>query len=152
MASLTSVTPTVQSAQASSFTGPDATGTMVMGWTLEFTGSKPGTDCRTSEADSASIGIFTNQMMDATHKTATLVSASEISIVTQSPPSTANGNAATMGAKGVSNIDGTVMITDFHLAANGVVDHIDGSINAGGTSSAGAVALTGTFVAPICND
>ena len=151
-ATLSGVTPTVTSAQASPFMGPDANGTMVMGWLLEYTASPPGTGCKVSVADTASIGIFTNMMQDATHKTATLAESSEITIVTQSPPSTTNGDAATMDAKAVSNIDGTIMITEFGLDASGAVAHIDGTISAAGDGSSGPVTMTGMFVAPVCND
>jgi len=67
------------------------------------------------------------------------------------PPMIANQYAAIMGAEGVGQIVGTVMIDEFHLDAKGNPDKITGSINAGGTDSGGAgVAVTGMFTAPVC--
>src|SRR5512140_1805796 len=94
----------VKSAGATSFVGADAAGTMVMGWTIEFFSEGPGADCKSSDViPVASIGIYTNQMQDATHKKAMLQN-SDIVIVTQSPPMVNGNAAATMGADGFSMI------------------------------------------------
>lgn len=151
-ASLTNVTPAVKSASATSFTAADGNGTMVLGWTIDLFEQGPGADCQSSDVHVvASIGIFTSQTPDATHKKAMLTTG-DIVIVTASPPAVNGTAAATMGVMGVADIVGTVSIATFHLKGDGTPDRIDGTINAGGTSSSSGagVSMTGTFTAPIC--
>lgn len=142
---LSGVMPEVKSASASSFTGPDASGNKVMGWTIDFYSSSVGSDCKSRGTKVvASIGIFTNQAAGSA-KTATL-QLGDIGIVTMSPPDTGAGTAATMGAMGVSGLQGSVSISDF------APDHITGTVSAGGYDANNApVTLTGTFMAPDCN-
>jgi hypothetical protein len=139
---LTNVTPTVMSSSASSFTGPDASGTKVNGWTINFYKGAPGADCKSKGTNvAASIGIFTNQ----TGKAKATLALGDIGIVTTSPPDTGSGYAATMGAVGVNNIQGVVSITEY------AADIIKGTVSAGGVDMGGAgVTMTGTFEASIC--
>jgi hypothetical protein len=139
---ITNVTPPAMSSSASSFTGPDASGTKVLGWTINFYKGAPGADCKNKGTNIvASIGIFTNQ----TGKGKATLSLGDIGIVTTSPPDTTTGFAATMGAVGISNIQGDVMITDY------APDVIKGSVAAGGNGDGGVnVAMSGTFEASIC--
>ena len=142
-AMLTGTSMEVKSAAASSFHGADANGTDVLGWTIDFYTSTPGSDCNNKGKLPASIGIWTNQANgSAKHATLTL---GDIGIVTTSPPDTSTGEVATMGADGVGQIQGIVTITDF------APDHITGTVNAGGRDANMApVSLTGMFMAPIC--
>jgi hypothetical protein len=151
-ATLTGPTIGTKSATATAFFEADATGTKVRGWTIDFFEAGPGADCTDGGLKvSASLGIWTNQPADG-KKVATLDSAGEISIITMNPPMI-NGNAVgIMGAEGIGQIVGGVTITNFHLAANGTPDKIEGTINAGGVNSGGnSVAVTGMFTAPVCN-
>jgi hypothetical protein len=141
-ATLSNVSPVVMSAAATSFTGPDASGTKVKGWTIDFYKGAPGSDC-TSKGKNvvASVGIYTNQ----TTGTAKLA-LGDIGIVTTSPPDTSTGAAATMGAMGLSNIQGAITITDF------APDHINGTVAAGGTdANNNGVTMSGMFEAPVCH-
>lgn len=144
-AMLTGVVPQVQSAAASSFTGPDANGTKVLGWTIDLYSTAPGSDCKSKGTKiAASVGIYTNQMAGSA-KTATLAPG-DVGIVTMSPPSTSNGPIATMGAQGVSSIQGVITITEFGP------DQIAGTISAGGfDANQAGVSMTGMFMAPYCN-
>jgi len=150
-ATLTSITPPVMSAGATSFVGPDGAGTMVMGWTIDFFDAGSGADCLSADVKVlASVGIFTNQTPDATHKKAMLATG-DIVIVTTSPPTVTGNAAATMGAQGVNAIVGTINISEFHLRTDLTADRISGTLNAGGTDGMGnAKAVTGMFTAPIC--
>jgi hypothetical protein len=147
--------PTVatKSATATAFFESDAGGTMVRGWTIDFFEAGPGADCTDSGLKvSASLGIWTNQAADG-HEVATLQTSSDITIVKENPP-TVNGNAvATMGTKdGIVIQSGIVTISEFHLTDLTHADRIDGTINAGGTGDGGTgVAVTGTFMAPVCD-
>jgi hypothetical protein len=148
-------TPSIMSAGANSFTGADANNPpqMVKGWTIYLFSNGPGANCNSADTKVvASIGIFTNQMADSTHKTAQLAEG-EYTIVTQSPPPVnGTGGAATMGANGLDNIGGLVTITDFYAEKDGTVDHISGTVAASGTSSTGdTVQLMGDFTAPNCD-
>jgi hypothetical protein len=141
-ATLSNVTPTVMSAAASSFSGPDANGTKVLGWTINFYKGAPGADCKSKGTNvSASIGIFTNQ----TGSGKAMLSLGDIGIVTTSPPDTTAGAAANMGAVGINGIQGVTTITEF------AADIIKGTVNAGGTATAGGgVTMSGMFEASIC--
>lgn len=152
MSNVGGTTPSINSAGANSFVSADKQGDMVRGWTIYLFSNGPGANCNSADTKViASIGIFTNQTDDGSHKTAQLNEA-EYSIVQESPP-TVNGNgAANMDAKDVMNIGGTVTITDFFAETDGTVDHISGTVNAAGTNSAGEpVQLMGDFVAPNCD-
>lgn len=152
-ANVSGTTPSIMSAGANSFTGKDAQGDMVKGWTIYLFSNAPGANCNSADTKViASIGIFTNQMADSTHKTAQLNEA-EYTIVTQSPPPVnGTGGAATMGANGIDNIGGLVTITDFYAQKDGTVDHISGTVSASGMASTGdTVQLSGDFVAPNCD-
>ena len=145
-AMLTGVVPQVQSAAASSFTGPDAKGTKVMGWTIDLYTTAPGSDCKSKGTKiAASVGIYTNQAAGSA-KSATLMPG-DIGIVTTSPPDTSLSAAvATMGAQGVSGIQGDITITEFGP------DQIAGTISAGGfDANQTGVTMTGMFMAPYCN-
>jgi hypothetical protein len=151
-ATLMGPTVATKSATATAFFDVDAGGNMVRGWTIDFFEAGPGADCTDGSLHvSASLGIWTNQPADG-KKVATLQTASEITIVKDNPPTIVGEFAATMGAEGVGGIVGVVDITDFHLDAKQNPDRIEGTINAGGNNNAGgAVSVTGTFKAPICN-
>ena len=144
-AMLSNVTPAIKSAAATSFANDDASGTKVLGWSVDFYVGSPGADCTSKGKNvTASIAIFTNQAAGGTQKEATLMD-TDISIVTMAPPMTTNSFAANMGADGISNIQGIVEITDF------APDHITGTVNAGGVdANQASVTLSGTFMAPVC--
>ena len=150
-ATLSSITPPVMSAGATSFVGPDGAGTMVMGWTIDFFDAGSGADCLSADVHVlASLGIFTNQMKDATHPKA-MLQTGDIVIVTTSPPTVTGNASATMGAEGISSILGTVSVTNFHLRTDLSADLIEGTLNAGGTDGMGnGKMITGTFSAPVC--
>lgn len=141
---MSGVMPEVKSSAATPFTGPDASGKKVMGWTIDFYSSSVGSDCKSKGSKVvASIGIFTNQAAGSA-KTATL-QPGDIGIVSTSPPDTSSGAAATMGAMGVSGLQGSVSIGDF------ASDHISGTVAAGGFDvNNSPVTLNGTFDAPTC--
>jgi hypothetical protein len=151
-ATLTGIQPTIKSSGANSFTQADGGGTMVLGWTLFFFSADVGSDCLSQDVKTvASIGVFTNQTPDATHKKA-MLQTGDIVIAAMSPPTVSGNAAAVMGVAGISNIVGTVSITTFHLKPDGTADRIDGTVNAGGVDPMGGagVSITGTFSAPIC--
>ena len=150
-ASLTGARPTIKSSAAKPFTGPDGAGTMVLGWTIEMYEEGPGADCTNKDNNIvASIAIYTNQA--ALSKPQALLETGEVLIVPTSPPTVVGSAAATMGAKGVTDIYGSVRITEFHLLPDAMhADVIKGMINAGGKDDNGtAVELMGMFVAPVC--
>lgn len=154
VASLTGVTPAARSASASVFTGPDADGNEVMGWTIDFFEDGPGANCASADTHVvASIAIFTKDTPGS--KPQPLLPTGGIPIVTQSPPSlAASERAATMGAEGVAGIMGLVTITEFRLTADAMhAQYIDGMVDAGGNDAGtGApVGLMGTFHAPFCD-
>ena len=126
-------------------------GADVMGWTIDFFDAGSGADCLSADVKVlASVGIFTNQTPDATHKKAMLATG-DIVIVTTSPPTVTGNAAATMGAEGVNAIVGTINISEFHLRTDLTADRISGTLNAGGTDGMGnAKAVTGMFSAPVC--
>lgn len=153
-ASLSGVMPAVRSASASVFTGPDADGNEVMGWTIDFFEDGPGANCASDETNVvASIGIFTKDAPGS--KPQPLLPTGGISIVTQSPPSLAAAErVATMGAEGVASVMGLVTITEFHLTADAMhADYIKGTVSAGGKDAGtGAdVLINGEFHAPFCD-
>src|SRR5690606_12721797 len=115
VASLSGVMPAARSASASLFTGPDADGNEVMGWTIDFFEDGPGANCASADTNVvASIGIFTKDAPGS--KPQPLLPTGGISIVTQSPPSLAAAErVATMGAEGVASVVGLVTITEFRL-------------------------------------
>lgn len=152
MASLTNTTPPVMSAYSKSFVGADASGTMVMGWTIDFTDSAPNTDCKSDQIKiQASVGIFSSQTPGGSAKHAVLQTG-DIVITSMAPPTVSGQFAANMGAKGISNVVGTVSISEFNPDSNGNVTRIKGTINAGGAGmGGGTVTLTGMFDAPTCD-
>jgi hypothetical protein len=143
-ASLSNVSPMVKSAAATSFTGPDASGTKVKGWTIDFYKGAPGSDCKSKGTNLvASVGIYTNQAAGSSGKA--MLSLGDIGIVLTSPPDTSTGASATMGAVGLFNIEGAITITDF------APDHINGTVAAGGMDANGnGVSMAGMFQAPVC--
>jgi hypothetical protein len=143
---LSTLVPQIKSSAASSFSDDDASGTKVLGWTIDFYTGGPGSDCTDKGKNvTASVAIFTNQPAGGAQKEATLQQSSDISIVTIAPPDTTNGFAANMGADNVNNIQGIVEITDF------APDHITGTVSAGGVDvNQASVPLNGTFTAPVC--
>ena len=151
-ASLTGARPTIKSSAAKPFTGADANGVMVLGWTIEMYEEGPGADCLNEDNNIvASVAIYTNQ--PAMSKPQALLDApSDILISPTSPPPVVGTAAATMGAMGVFEIYGAVTITEFHLVPDAMhADIIKGMINAGGKDSNGTgVELKGMFVAPVC--
>jgi hypothetical protein len=150
-ATLSGISPTIKSSFAQSFTGPDGGGTMVLGWTINFSDSGPGADCKSGDTHIvASIGIFTNQAAGSA-KVATL-DTGDVAIVAASPPTVQGNAAANMGAMGVSNILGNVSITAFSKNTGGDVIEIDGSVIAGGLDgNQSSVSIGGNFVASICD-
>jgi hypothetical protein len=150
-ASLTNVMPEIKSAGAVSFTGADGNGTMVQGWTINLFSADANSDCVDAKSKLVgSIGIYSSQTPDMADKAQ--LQTGDIAIVTTAPPPVNGNAAANMGAEGISNIVGTVTITNFHLTADLTADLIEGTINAGGMDSASgsAVSLTGMFSAPVC--
>jgi hypothetical protein len=150
-ATLTSITPPVMSAASVSFTQADGAGTMVLGWTIRFYAQGAGADCKADDVKPiGSVGIFTAQQPDASHKKA-MLQTGDIVIVTASPPTVSGTAAATMGVMDIANVVGTISITDFHLLPDLTADKISGTVNAGGTDKNGnGVSITGMFVAPVC--
>ena len=134
----------VQSASAKPFTGADATGAMVLGWTVKFYPNKPGHDCMDDAlAEVATLDIYTNQP-DGSAKVATLETGG-VAIVKDSPPSAASGFGAHMGIDDISNVAGLITIQDVYI------DHITAMIAAGGTDSTGAqISVDGSFDALTC--
>ncbi len=149
-ATLTGITPTPMSASATSFTGADGTGTMLMGWKISFWEQGDGTDCQSNDPHrEAAVSIYTHQPPASGKKA--MLELGDVAIVTDSPPSVAGTAAATMGAEGVSQIVGSVSITEFHLRTDLSADEIKGTISAGGNNSnGGGVPITGSFDAPVC--
>lgn len=150
-ASLTGAKPTIKSSAAKPFSGPDGAGVMVLGWTIEMYEEAPGADCTNKDNNIvASIAIYTNQ--PAGSKPQALLETGEVLIVPTSPPTVAGSAAATMGAKGVTDIFGSVGITEFHLVPDAMhADIMEGTVNAGGKDADGnGVELMGRFVAPVC--
>jgi hypothetical protein len=141
-ASLTGVLPSPMSASGTIFTEPSNT---TLGWTIDFFSQGPGTDCMDKDNTIvASIGIFTTQTDNGSHM-APMVNDGDILIVAMSPPTIAGQAAANMGATSISDIVGTVTITDAYK------DHINGTVNAGGKDKSGnSVSITGDFKAPLC--
>ena len=151
-ATLMGPTTSTKSVTASSFDGADGSGAMVRGWRLDIFEAGPGADCTDGGLKvSATIGIFTSMASDH-GMVASLPAPADIPIVMMSPPSVQGTAAAVMGAEGVNGIVGNLHIDKFHLDPNSKPDEIDGTISAGGTGGAGnSVAITGTFMAPICD-
>ncbi|HET9988149.1 MAG TPA: hypothetical protein VFQ65_06510 [Kofleriaceae bacterium] len=149
-ATMTGIVPTPKSASATSFTGADGGGNMVMGWKISLWEQGAGADCMSNDTHRvAAVSIYTNQAPVSGKKA--MLDKAEIVIVTDSPPTVTGTYAATMGAEKISNIVGQVSITDFHLKPDLTVDDMKGSINAAGTDGNGAnVAISGTFDAPVC--
>jgi hypothetical protein len=148
-ATLSGLTPPAMSASATSFAGADGAGTMVMGWKISFWEQGPGADCQSNDPHRvAAVEIYTNQPAVSGKKAS--LQLGDVVIVTDSPPTVAGTDAATMGAENVGQIVGTISITTFHLKPDLSADDIKGSVAAGGNGSAGGVALTGSFDAPVC--
>ncbi|HUJ63619.1 MAG TPA: hypothetical protein VLX92_34200 [Kofleriaceae bacterium] len=152
MATLSGVNPPAKSAGATSFHGMDGAGTDVLGWTIDFYSQGPGHGCGSKDAI-ASIGIFTNQPAGGAQKTAMLSTDEDINIANASPPTVTGDAAASMGAKGISQIAGDLMLTAVDLGTDGkTILTISGTVNAGGVDDGGGgVTLTGTFEAPNCD-
>jgi hypothetical protein len=127
----------------------DAAGTKVHAWEILMYEQEAGGDCLEGTV-LAKIAIYTN--VPATQGEQALLTTGSISIVTDTPPSTATSTAANMGAEGVGTISGLVDIQDFHRTADNMHgDRIKGTVSAAGFDSADqGVALTGTFDAPLC--
>jgi len=152
-ASLTGAKPTIKSSAAKPFTGADANGNMVLGWTIEMYEEGPGADCTNDDNNIvASIAIFSNQPAGTDPKAQALLEVSSITIVPTSPPPVFGSAAATMGAMGVHDIGGLVTITEFHLLPDAKhADRIKGTVDAGGKdANDSAVELKGMFFAPAC--
>jgi hypothetical protein len=151
---LMGASPTVKSAYSKSFKGADGTGTIVLGWKIDFVDAGAGTGCKAEGVKVvASIGIFTSQTPDSSHSVADLTTG-DISIVLDAPPTApAMGETANMGVDGIANVEGTVSITGVGKQTDGkTVIKLLGMVNAGGMdSNGGAVILSGTFEAPVCN-
>jgi hypothetical protein len=150
-AEITGSTPPIMSAGATSFTGADASGTMVKGWTIDLFGEGAGADCQSQDVQPiGSVAIYTSQPDDTSGKKAMLATG-DIVIVAESPPMVNGNAAASMGVKGINGIVGIITISSFHLRADLTADKIEGTINAGGTDGNGtALSLTGPFTAPVC--
>jgi hypothetical protein len=148
-ATLSGVSPAVKAASMETFQGPDAAGTNVLGWTINFYSNDAGGDCLEGSVV-AKITIYTTQAVGS--KPQALLQTGGIPIVTEVPP-TVNGQAtANMGVEGVSMVQGQIQIQEFHLTPDAMhADRIAGTVNAGGyDANQGGVSLTGTFTAPIC--
>jgi hypothetical protein len=147
---LSGIVPTPMSASATSFTEADGAGTMVMGWKLSFWEQGSGADCASNDPHRvAAISIYTNQAA-ASGKKATL-EASQVVIVTESPPTVTGTAAATMGAEKIGNIVGNLTISSVHVRQDLSIDDIKGSVSAGGTDgNSAAVSISGSFDAPVC--
>jgi hypothetical protein len=149
-ASLTGVMPMVKSAGAKSFTGNEAGGMKVLGWTINFFGQDPGADCVSGDNHPvANISIYTNQAPSGSKK-AMLDTNGDVVIVAASPPPVQGSAVASMSAMGIDGIVGAVTITNFHLRADLTADKIEGTVSAGGTSNGNTVDIMGTFSAPVC--
>lgn len=149
-ATMTGITPMVQSASATSFNAADGAGTMLMGWKISLWQQGDGADCMSNDTVRlAAVSIFTNQPVVAGKKAN--LDAGDVVIVAESPPTVTGTTAANMGAMGVGGIVGSVTITEFHLRTDLSADEIKGTISAGGTDmNSSPVSITGTFDAPVC--
>ncbi len=129
----------------------DASGAKVHGWEILMYEQEAGGDCLEGTV-LAKIAIYTNTA--ATQGEQALLATGSISIVTDSPPSTASSTVANMGAEGIGTISGLVDIVDFHRTADNMHgDRIKGTVNAAGFDSGDqGVALTGMFDAPLCEE
>jgi hypothetical protein len=149
-AMITGIVPSPMSASATSFVDADGAGTMVMGWKISLWEQGAGADCQSNDTHRvAAVSIYTNQAPVSGKKA--MLDTSEIVIVTDSPPTVTGTFAATMGAEMIGSIVGQVTISDFHLKPDLTADDMKGSINAAGNDKNGAaVAIAGTFEAPVC--
>lgn len=142
-ATLTGVLPPGKSSSATPFD-------IGLGWTINFFESEPGSDCTREEDVIATISIFTNQ----TGKPQAILATGDVPIVVQAPPTVIGDAAANMSANLISEITGTVSITDFHVTPDGTHgDLITGTVEAGGKTASGTdVLMSGTFAAPLCEE
>jgi hypothetical protein len=149
-ATLTGTMPAVKASAAETFVGADADGNKVMGWTILLYENDPGGDCLEGTV-AAKVSIFTTQAEGSVPQPL-LHNGDTISIVIESPPTIVGTAAANMGVEGVSNVVGQVSISDFRLTADAMhAEYIQGTINAGGYGpNDESIALTGSFMAPIC--
>jgi hypothetical protein len=151
-ASLTGITPMIQSAGAISFTGSDATGAVYLGWELQFFSNGSGYDCLSNNADElADLFIYTNQPPNGKAR-ASITAPADITIVADNPPTVAGTNVAHFAIDGIHGAVGDLMLTDVHVnTSSNDIDRFEGSVNAEGTSDAGdTIAVAGSFIAPVC--
>ena len=144
-ASLTGITPTIQSAGANSFTMADGSGNMVLGWKLEFFSDGPNADClSTSLNELADLFIYTQTPASQGGKAT--IGIGEIDIVTANPPTfEGNGDLAHFSIDGVHSVAGVIELT---TSTNKI---FEGTVDAAGTGSDGTdVNITGMFNAPVC--
>jgi hypothetical protein len=151
-ASLTGITPMIQSAGAVSFTGSDASGNVDLGWKLQFFSNGSGYDCLSNNADElADIDIYTDQQPNGNAR-ATLQGGADVPIVQANPPMVNGTAVAHMPVTGIAQVNGDLTLTDVHInTSSNEIDRIEGMVTAAGTSDSGdTINITGTFIAPVC--
>jgi hypothetical protein len=152
-ASLSGITPMIQSAGAVSFTMADATSTTYIGWELQFFSNGSGYDCLSNNADElADLFIWTDQTPSGSMR-ATL-SVGDISIVPEDPPTVptnAGAVVAHFAIDGVHQVTGDLTLTAVNISSSNKIDEFVGSLTAEGTSDAGDdIMVAGSFTAPVC--
>jgi hypothetical protein len=152
-ASLTGISPMIQSAGAVTFTMADATNTTYIGWELQFFSNGSGYDCLSNNADElADLFIWTDQTPSGSMR-ATLPTG-DVSIVPEDPPTVptnAGAVVAHFSIDGVHQVTGDLTLTDVHESSSNQIDRFVGSLTASGTSDSGdSIAVAGSFTAPVC--
>ncbi|HEY1547211.1 MAG TPA: hypothetical protein VGG28_05300 [Kofleriaceae bacterium] len=152
-ASLTGISPMIQSAGAVSFTMADASGTTYIGWELQFFSNGSGYDCLSNNADEvADLFIWTDQTPNGSTR-ATLPTG-DVSIVPADPPMVPTSPGAVVGhfaIDGVHQVTGDLTLSDVHETSSNQIDRFVGSLTAAGTSDSGDdITVSGSFTAPVC--
>ena len=152
-ASLSGITPMIQSAGAISFTMADATSTTYIGWELQFFSNGSGYDCLSNNADElADLFIWTDQTPSGSMRASLMPG--DVSIVPDDPPTVptnAGAVVAHFAIDGVHQVTGDLMLTDVHESSSNKIDRFVGSLTAEGTSDSGDdIMVAGSFTAPVC--
>jgi hypothetical protein len=145
-ASLTGISPMIQSAGAYPFTGSDGGGTDVLGWELEFFTDAANMDCNSSSlTEIADLYIYTPQ--PASNGGRATLGLDEVEISPDNPPTiVGNADVAHFVNASVTAISGTLNIT------SATDKEIEGMVDAAGTlkSDGTDATISGTFTATVC--